>query len=173
MAGGRAFQAGKGLAGLDEHQVRRFTSWLRWVTLAMLAHAFLAVVRADEHANHPGPRGLVPLVRMLALRNLNWTRAAEVLYLMSGVDLSAATIGSVGRERREVDGELLAGLAVVLGVPVSVLGSLTDMPVEDTGPKPSPQTADVAELLWDIRGLTASQVRHLAATAVDLRSANE
>ncbi|CAM5390026.1 hypothetical protein SHIRM173S_06360 [Streptomyces hirsutus] len=28
------FQSGKGLAGLDEHQVRRFTSWSRWVTLA-------------------------------------------------------------------------------------------------------------------------------------------
>ncbi|MFD3718367.1 IS701 family transposase, partial [Streptomyces sp. NPDC058674] len=26
-----------------------FVSWTRWVTLAMLAHAFLAVVRADEH----------------------------------------------------------------------------------------------------------------------------
>ncbi|MFF4484810.1 IS701 family transposase [Streptomyces sp. NPDC001520] len=55
------FQAGKGLAGLDEHQVRRFTSWSRWVTLAMLAHAFLAVVRADEHASHPAPDGLIPL----------------------------------------------------------------------------------------------------------------
>ncbi|GFH34027.1 hypothetical protein SCWH03_02320 [Streptomyces pacificus] len=49
------FQAGKGLAGLDEHQVRRFTSWSRWVTLVMLAHAFLAVVGADEHARHSGP----------------------------------------------------------------------------------------------------------------------
>jgi SRSO17 transposase len=55
------FQAGKGLAGLDEHQVRRFTSWTRWVTLAMLAHAFLAVVRADEHARHTTPDGLIPL----------------------------------------------------------------------------------------------------------------
>lgn len=55
------FQAGKGLAGLDEHQVRRFTSWSRWVTLAMLAHAFLAVVRADEHGRHPAPDGLIPL----------------------------------------------------------------------------------------------------------------
>lgn len=55
------FQAGKGLTGLDEHQVRRFTSWSRWVTLAMLAHAFLAVVRADEHARHPAPDGLIPL----------------------------------------------------------------------------------------------------------------
>jgi hypothetical protein len=55
------FQSGKGLAGLDEHQVRRFTSWSRWVTLAMLAHAFLAVVRADEHARHPAPDGLISL----------------------------------------------------------------------------------------------------------------
>ncbi|KUM67155.1 transposase [Streptomyces griseorubiginosus] len=56
-----AFQTGKGLAGLDEHQVRRYPSWSRWVTLAMLAHAFLAVVRADEHAHRPGPDGLIPL----------------------------------------------------------------------------------------------------------------
>ncbi len=48
------FQTGKGLAGLDEHQVRRYPSWSRWGTLAMLAHAFLAVVRADEHARRPG-----------------------------------------------------------------------------------------------------------------------
>ncbi|WP_330436306.1 IS701 family transposase [Streptomyces sp. NBC_00825] len=55
------FQSGKGLAGLDEHQVRRWTSWHRWVTLAMLAHAFLAVVRAGEHVRHPGPDELIPL----------------------------------------------------------------------------------------------------------------
>lgn len=55
------FQSGKGLAGLDEHQVRRYASWSRWVTLAMLAHAFLAVVRADEHARHPAPDSLTPL----------------------------------------------------------------------------------------------------------------
>ena len=55
------FQTEKGLAGLDEHQVRRYPSWTRWVTLAMLAHAFLAVVRADEHAHRPGPDDLVPL----------------------------------------------------------------------------------------------------------------
>jgi len=35
-----SFQAGKGLTGLDQHQVRRWTSWQRWTTLAMLAHAF-------------------------------------------------------------------------------------------------------------------------------------
>jgi hypothetical protein len=55
------FQSGKGLTGLDEHQVRRWTSCHRWVTLAMLDHAFLTVVRADEHARHPKSDGLIPL----------------------------------------------------------------------------------------------------------------
>lgn len=54
------FQAAKGLTGLDEHQVRRWTSWYRWTTLAMLAHAFLAVVRALERARHH-ERALIPL----------------------------------------------------------------------------------------------------------------
>jgi SRSO17 transposase len=57
------FQAGKGLAGLDEHQVRTWTSWHRWVTLAMLASAFLTIAAATEHARHPAPSGQIPLTR--------------------------------------------------------------------------------------------------------------
>jgi SRSO17 transposase len=38
------FQAGKGLTGLDEHQVRRWDSWYRWTTLTMLALA-LSLIR--------------------------------------------------------------------------------------------------------------------------------
>jgi SRSO17 transposase len=53
------FQAGKGLAGLDEHQVRRWNSWYRWVTLAMLASAFLTIAAATEHASHPPPGGQI------------------------------------------------------------------------------------------------------------------
>jgi hypothetical protein len=53
-------QASKGLAGLDEHQVRTWTSWHRWVTLAMLAAAFLA---AAGHRRDPVPDGLIPLTR--------------------------------------------------------------------------------------------------------------
>ncbi|SOE19070.1 SRSO17 transposase [Streptomyces sp. OK228] len=55
------FQASKGLTGLDEHQVRRWTSWHRWVTLAMLAHAFLAATAAAERRDRPTPNGLIPL----------------------------------------------------------------------------------------------------------------
>ena len=43
-----SFQAAKGQAGLDEHQVRTWTSWRRWVILSMLAMAFLAVTCANE-----------------------------------------------------------------------------------------------------------------------------
>jgi hypothetical protein len=56
-----SFQAAKGLTGLDQHQVRRWTSWHRWTTLAMLAHAFLAVVAAIERDHAPTPDGLIEL----------------------------------------------------------------------------------------------------------------
>jgi SRSO17 transposase len=56
-----SFQAAKGLTGLDQHQVRRWTSWHRWTTLAMLAHAFLAVTTAVERALSPPPAGLIEL----------------------------------------------------------------------------------------------------------------
>ena len=66
MAGQRwrieeSFQAAKGLVGLDQHQVRRWTSWHRWTTLAMLAHAFLAVATAIERDTTPTPTGLITL----------------------------------------------------------------------------------------------------------------
>jgi SRSO17 transposase len=56
------FQAGKGLAGLDEHQVRRWDSWYRWTTLAMLALAFLSITAATEHTCPP-PDDQIPLTR--------------------------------------------------------------------------------------------------------------
>jgi hypothetical protein len=56
-------QASKGLAGLDEHQVRTWTSWHRRVTLAMLAAAFLAVTADAGRRRDPAPDGLIPLTR--------------------------------------------------------------------------------------------------------------
>jgi SRSO17 transposase len=56
------FQAGKGLTGLDEHQVRRWTSWYRWVTLAMLAAAVLTIASAAERTR-PAPDDQIPLTR--------------------------------------------------------------------------------------------------------------
>ncbi len=42
------FEAAKGECGLDEYEVRTWDAWHRHITLALLAHAFLAVIRAQE-----------------------------------------------------------------------------------------------------------------------------
>ncbi len=67
MAGQRrrieeSFQAAKGQAGLDEHQVRTWMSWHRWTTLVMLAMAFLAVATVAERDNTPAPPGVIPFI---------------------------------------------------------------------------------------------------------------
>jgi SRSO17 transposase len=56
------FQASKELTGLDEHQVRRWDSWYRWTTLAMLALAVLTIAAATEHTRPP-PDDQIPLTR--------------------------------------------------------------------------------------------------------------
>jgi SRSO17 transposase len=42
------FQAAKNEVGLDHYQVRRYDAWYRHITLAMLAHAFLAATSTNE-----------------------------------------------------------------------------------------------------------------------------
>ena len=42
------FEAAQGEGGLDEYEVRTWGAWHRHITLALLAHAFLAVIRARE-----------------------------------------------------------------------------------------------------------------------------
>jgi SRSO17 transposase len=46
------FQAAKGECGLDHYQVRRWEGWYRHITMAMLAHAFLAVTAATDPKVH-------------------------------------------------------------------------------------------------------------------------
>jgi SRSO17 transposase len=42
-----SFQQAKGEVGLDHYEVRRWPGWYRHITLALLAHAFLTVTRAQ------------------------------------------------------------------------------------------------------------------------------
>lgn len=55
-----SFQTSKGQTGLDQHQVRTWTSWYRWTTLVLLAHLFLAMTRAAERARQ-ATVGMIPL----------------------------------------------------------------------------------------------------------------
>jgi SRSO17 transposase len=45
------FEVAKGEFGLDQYEVRRWDAWHRFITLAMLAQAFVSVVRAQEAQN--------------------------------------------------------------------------------------------------------------------------
>jgi len=47
----QAFQAAKGECGLDHYEVRHWQGWYRHITLAMLAHAVLVILRARGEKN--------------------------------------------------------------------------------------------------------------------------
>jgi SRSO17 transposase len=50
------FEQAKGEVGLDHYQVRRWPGWYRHITLALLAHAFLVVTRAQAtSSDQAGP----------------------------------------------------------------------------------------------------------------------
>jgi SRSO17 transposase len=49
-----SFESAKGEVGLDQYEVRSWLGWYRHVTLALLAHAYLTVTRAQVVAV---PRG--------------------------------------------------------------------------------------------------------------------
>ena len=55
------FEEAKGPVGLDQYEVRRWDGWYRHITLAMLAHAYLAVIRHQASAQGCSKkRGAVP-----------------------------------------------------------------------------------------------------------------
>ncbi|WP_408992902.1 hypothetical protein [Streptomyces sp. 1268] len=88
----------------------------------------------------------------------SWVRPC----LMSGVCKAASTIRMVRYGAKALDAELLDGFAAVLGVPVAVLASLTGVRSSARGDGPSPEVADVAALIREVRHLTEDQVRELA-----------
>ena len=57
------FAAAKGECGLDEYEVRSWTGWHRHVTLSLLAHAYLTVVRARSVGKAPKKRKLLAKTR--------------------------------------------------------------------------------------------------------------
>ena len=55
------FEEAKIEVGLDQYEVRKWEGWYRHITLAMLAHACLAVIRRQAlEQGGPGEKGAVP-----------------------------------------------------------------------------------------------------------------
>jgi hypothetical protein len=128
----------------------------------------------------PAPKGFeqyppgfgAVLMRMLANRNLNWWSSAEAFARLTGgrLYLSAATVGAVGRRGgNNVQPGLLAGFAVVLGIPVDDLAALGGIELPSGGAPVYPVPADIAVLIWEIRRLTVEQVRQVLEKADSMR----
>jgi hypothetical protein len=108
----------------------------------------------------PGFGGM--LARMLATRNLNWMSSVRVLYAVSLGDVywSAATVGLVGRGRKEVTPALAAVFAAALGIAAGDLAAIGGLRLPADPEIPLNPSADaMAELTWEARRLTAEQVK--------------
>jgi hypothetical protein len=115
----------------------------------------------------PGFGGV--LVRMLTSRNLDWMGTARTFLHLTGRYWSASTYGMVGHSRKALTPDLLADFATVLGIPADDLAILTGIELPDGTPSQNPAAADVAELIWDARRLTAAQVQHVSDAAASMR----
>ena len=77
-----AFEAAKGECGLDHYKVRHWQGWYRHMTLAMLAHAVLAVLHAHSQKNSVRPSAAhVPELRCL-LAPLLWPAKHRVEHFL-------------------------------------------------------------------------------------------
>jgi hypothetical protein len=118
----------------------------------------------------PGFGGM--LARMLATRNLDWLSSVKVLYAVSlgRVYWSAATVGLVGRGRKEVTPDLVTVFAAALGIPAADLAAIGGirLPAE-AGIRLNPAAAAMAELTWEARRLTAEQVNLVRGKAEAIR----
>jgi len=53
------FAQAKGEVGMDQYEVRTWTAWHRFVTLCLLAHAYLAVVRSAARDDENAEKGAI------------------------------------------------------------------------------------------------------------------
>jgi SRSO17 transposase len=86
------FQAAKNECGLDQYEVRRYLGWYRHITLAMLAHAFLAAMAA-----HALERGAEETLRAASLPS-PWQKSdgSWTLPIPARPDTSPPDTGSTG-----------------------------------------------------------------------------
>ncbi len=77
------FEAAKGECGLDQYEVRRWQGWYRHITLALLAHAVLAALRAQAKKTVEGslPFSVQEIRRLLC--RLIWRTPHSINHVMS------------------------------------------------------------------------------------------
>jgi hypothetical protein len=98
--------------------------------------------------------------------------SVRVLYTVSlgRVYWSRATVGQVGRGRKEVTPALLTVFAAALGIPAGDLAAIGGMhlPTEPEIPL-NPSSDAISRLTWEARRLTAEQVKLVRGRAEAMR----
>jgi transcriptional regulator with XRE-family HTH domain len=131
----------------------------------------------EERRSSFAPKPLMPLdggpgawvIRMLQYRNLNWKGMAMALAFVTPTYLSAATYGVIGSGRKELTPRLVTDFAALLGIDARDLAALTGVDLNEVPPPSPPEAADAAALLWEVRRLSAAQVRHVFDLARSMR----
>lgn len=116
-------------------------------------------------------------MRMIRNRNLGLSATAHMFLVVTGRYWSAATYGQVGRGLKPLTPDLLADHAALLDVPAADLAALTGIPLPTASPNPNPNpnpnpTPDVtgiAELIWELRSLTADRLQEVGDAAEAMR----
>jgi transcriptional regulator with XRE-family HTH domain len=112
-----------------------------------------------DNSRYPAGAGSF-VVGMLRNRNLNRLNAVKALYYLGGVGpWSAATISSVASGRRALTDELLCAFATVLAYDAEDLAVFLDVSLAGPCRPQGAASRDVAELLWDLRGLDVDDIR--------------
>lgn len=109
------------------------------------------------------------LVTMLCVnRNLRSPSSAVTALAMlaaGGMYLAASTINSLGSGRTQLKLTWVAGFATTLGIPAADLAAITGTDLPEPAPPDDPLAAEMADLLWTCRRLTANQIENLRAEA--------
>ncbi|MEU5258138.1 hypothetical protein [Amycolatopsis sp. NPDC021455] len=113
---------------------------------------------------HYAPGAGAVLIRLFEVRNLGWTSSAKVLHLLTGVSLSAATMGAVGHGRKELTPGLAAAFAVALGLEFDIVAAISGVTPSADVPR-IPVSAELAQLVWELRRLTVAQIGQLVREA--------
>ena len=70
------FETAKGEVGLDQYEVRSWSGWYRHITLALVAHAFLSIARA-QGADQGAKKGDLHPLMSLSMRDFKRKRGLK------------------------------------------------------------------------------------------------
>ncbi|MQY13242.1 hypothetical protein SRB5_33850 [Streptomyces sp. RB5] len=162
------------LTPLDAGAARTMRELVRDATEASVADALAFARSLPQHPRTPrdgfppADRPIRPtlggvLVRLLRNRNLDQIGMARTLASLTPTYLSVSTYAMIGAGRAELRPGWVADFAAVVDLDPGCLAALTGFPVPDPLPARAPMTGAYAELLWEMRRLTADQVAEVHA----------